>query len=96
MPHLTLLVPADTRSFTNFTRTSAMTSFLNNLLRPTETSPQQPTYTPYLRKRPKDLEEAEGHAPAPRSYDQPDKARAVAGPRREEYDRVRVNSHGLQ
>lgn len=73
-----------------------MTSFLNNLLRPTETSPQQPTYTPYLRKRPKDLEEAEGHAPAPRSYDQPDKARAVAGPRREEYDRVRVNSHGLQ
>ncbi|KAE9397087.1 hypothetical protein BT96DRAFT_941143 [Gymnopus androsaceus JB14] len=87
VPHLTLLVPADTRSFTNFTRTSAMTSFLNNLLRPTETSPQQPTYTPYLRKRPKDLEEAEGHAPAPRSYDQPDKARAVAGPRREEYDR---------
>ncbi|KAE9386058.1 hypothetical protein BT96DRAFT_1006457 [Gymnopus androsaceus JB14] len=64
-----------------------MTSFLNNLLCPTETSPQQPMYTPYLHKQPKDLEEAEGHAPAPRSYNQPDKVQAVAGPRQEEYDR---------
>ncbi|KAJ3779582.1 hypothetical protein GGU10DRAFT_337899, partial [Lentinula aff. detonsa] len=43
------------------------------------------SYTPYLRKRPGDFEDAAGHAP--RSYDKPDKARAVAGPRREEFDR---------
>ncbi|KAF5344944.1 hypothetical protein D9757_009292 [Collybiopsis confluens] len=64
-----------------------MTSFLNNLLRPGDTSRPSTSYASYGRKRAGDLEEASEHPPASRSYDKPDKMRAVAGPSREEFDK---------
>ena len=66
-----------------------MTSFFNNLLRGTEV-PSQPAAsifdTPHARKRSGDLEG--GHTPT--SYEKPDKYRAVAGPRQEQFDKVHV------